>query len=167
MNKGKKKLTAIDYILYTYFIIVAFLVFIGSTPWLPATRRSARDKSCYSNIRVLLGAAEMYNMDTSVMVTKMDERFASSLKAKNYLKETPRCPETNSFDYFSNGDISKSGYIWCKYHGDLEGKRRGQHQGKESLGDKIVFNSLGKMLLAFFLLVIVSFGIFKVGNFKK
>ena len=71
--------------------------------------------TCYSNLRVIQGAVEMYNMDIKTMMSDLDiERL---LEGK-YLKEKPRSPRPEC-RYFSDGDLTDTGEICCEIHGGL------------------------------------------------
>jgi hypothetical protein len=82
-----------------------------------------RRKACYSNMRVLLGAVEMYNMDSSVMLKKLsasDYDYSGGILVKEgYLKKSPKYP-TKECEYFSAGDLTGNGLIVCKKHGTVE-----------------------------------------------
>ncbi|RCK79127.1 MAG: hypothetical protein OZSIB_0241 [Candidatus Ozemobacter sibiricus] len=91
---------------------------------LPDTRRSghrplAREKACYANIRVLLGAVEMYNMDHQQMITRMDRSTMKVLQEKHYLKGEISSPEPGC-EYANDGDLSGNGRITCAIHGGVE-----------------------------------------------
>jgi hypothetical protein len=76
-------------------------------------RFQAREKSCYANMRVILGAVEMYNMDNTVMVsTNLD---LGMLQQQGYIKSAPQCPTTGGF-YFFTGDMTKDGKVKCSTH---------------------------------------------------
>ncbi len=89
-------------------------------PNFKAARSSAREKSCFSNMRVLLGAVEMYNMDCETMMTSINQENMEELVKKGYLKSVPKGTEPEC-EYYSEGDISKDGKIGCKKHGLLKG----------------------------------------------
>ena len=81
-------------------------------------REQARDKACYANQRVLLGAVEMYNMDTQPdsMMTSLDiDRLVNG----KYLKNRPYPPEAGC-RYFSQGNLAETGNIYCQLHGPIE-----------------------------------------------
>lgn len=78
-------------------------------------RSSAREKACFSNIRVLSGAVEMYNMDHNTMMTTLDIK---ELVKDCYLKQAPVGPEPDC-EYYSIGDLSDNGVIACKRHGKV------------------------------------------------
>ncbi|MFC1746079.1 competence type IV pilus major pilin ComGC, partial [Candidatus Riflebacteria bacterium] len=93
------------------FFIIFFLAML-STPNFRRARKQARSKSCFANIRVIMGAVEMYNMDTP---NKMRQLDMDSLINQNYLKQRPQCPARG--DYFTQGDLSSNGTVRCNVHG--------------------------------------------------
>lgn len=105
-------------------IVIAIIGILAAmaVPNFKKARDSARQKACYSNIRVIQGAVEMYNMDTSTMMAKTLD--VNTLVSGHYLKTAPIPPETNC-SYSINGDITESGYIKCGLHGDIEGHDAG------------------------------------------
>lgn len=76
-------------------------------------RESSREKACFSNQRVLLGAVEMYNLDNPVMMETLD---VDQLIKKRYLFKAPVLP-TPECAYRSEGDLTKDGKIVCPKHG--------------------------------------------------
>ena len=101
------------------FIIICFLlVFTICNPVF--ARRSARDKACFSNIRVIQGAVEMYNMDVSTMMEELNPKTLDILVKEKYLKSLPNPTEPGKCEYKSIGNLTDEGIIYCKYHGDLE-----------------------------------------------
>lgn len=101
------------------------------------SRWQARQKACYSNIRVLQGSVEMYNMDNVKMMETLETLDISLLEKWGYIKPGIKCPESNSFNYKSFGDLSSDGVIGCgdepvggnnnnmkKNHGTLNGKSK-------------------------------------------
>lgn len=83
-----------------------------------AHRPDARLKNCTSNIRVINGAIEMYNMDNKEPITKLDDNGLKLLKKEGYLREITK-PESKC-EYKSVGNLSDRGIIYCVYHGDIE-----------------------------------------------
>ena len=79
-------------------------------------RVSSRSKACFSNIRVIQDAVEIYNMDVDSMMRTLD---IDALIEGNYLKGKPSPPET-SCEYLNVGDLDSYGFVICKYHGDVE-----------------------------------------------
>lgn len=49
-------------------------------------RINAREKACYANMRVLLGALEMYNMDHSLFLEEMNPKVMMQLYTDGYLR---------------------------------------------------------------------------------
>ena len=87
----------------------------AAIPNFKAAKASAREKACFSNQRVLMGAVEMYNMDHDTMMTTLD---IPTLVKEKYLKSAPVGPEPEC-EYFSIGDLSGDGVVACKRHGGL------------------------------------------------
>jgi|GEM_PF-5156636 len=84
-------------------------------------REEARKKACYANMRVILGATEMYNMDHSVMKKSLndeDVRQSGELVKEGYLKSGVTSPEPGC-KYFSEGDLTGNGQIRCTVHGTV------------------------------------------------
>ncbi len=101
-------------------LIISCLIFILlSYSNLLAYRASARDKTCFNNIRVIQGAIEMYNMEHNNELKQLDRNTIDELIKGKYLKNEPQKPDSNC-DLMSIGDLSKDGIIYCIYHGDLE-----------------------------------------------
>ena len=100
---------------YTIIFCLLFMFFICNSAF---ARPFAREKACFSNIRVIQGAVEMYNMDNDI---KMENLNIENLQKGYYLKGKPDKPET-SCEYKSIGDLSKEGegIVFCTYHGDVE-----------------------------------------------
>lgn len=125
-NKSKKPRQSCLSTLIQAIIILAITIFFVYNglpsdyfrkPW-PIIRQ----KECFSNIRILTRATEMYNMSESTKITEINDSTYNILIEKKYLKAIPILPEKKC-QYLSEGDISKDGYIYCKYHGDLEGRK--------------------------------------------
>ena len=108
-----------------YGCIVCFIAFILAYMTMPRIRffhyrhyRNPRDnmKFCMSNIRIIQGAVEMYNMDNDK--EKMMEILDIDMLIKEkYLKPVSK-PEI-SCEYYSVGDLSVDGEVACKEHGSL------------------------------------------------
>lgn len=81
----------------------------------------SREKACYANMRVIMGAVEMYNMDNKVMLDSLDDSVLKRLVSSQYLKTSIQKPEI-ACEYGSQGDLSKSGVIKCDCHGTVEGR---------------------------------------------
>ena len=74
--------------------------------------------SCFANMRVLLGAVEMYNMDNAVMMDKLD---IDKLVQGGYLKSSPAKPEAECS--YNGYGLTENGEIYCTYHGSIEHPR--------------------------------------------
>ena len=81
--KGCLSKIAFLFFMFTYIIINVF----SSLPGKKFVHTPARQKACYSNIRVLTGAVEMYNMDHSIMMKELD---FNTLIQEHYLKQIGR-----------------------------------------------------------------------------
>ena len=134
-------------VLVSYFVILILCYF--ASPFSNNRKYSGtpRDKVCYSNIRVLQGAVEMYNMDSKEL---MDDLDIDKLKSGNYIKEKPVSPET-SCAYLGN-DLSNEGTVYCTYHGDLQGMIAGLYYEKQ-LKEKERKERDDKIFWTFFLVV--------------
>ena len=101
-------------------ILICIICMFLTCSNLLAHREFNRDKTCHSNIRVLLGAIEMYNMDhPSTPIKILDEESAANLLKEGYLKTELSKPEKDCH-LMSIGDLTKDGIVYCKYHGDLD-----------------------------------------------
>jgi len=93
--------------------------------WFPAAiaipnfrkaREQGREKACYANMRVILGAVEMYNMDHSSMMRTAN---IDDLRSGQYLKAAITPPE-NGCAYGTIGDLASDGHVICLLHGAVE-----------------------------------------------
>lgn len=98
-------------------IIIIGVLAAMAIPNFRKAREQARDKACYANQRVLLGAVEMYNMDKENSMTSLD---IDALLNGKYLKSRPYPPETRC-QYLSSGNLAETGLIYCQLHGPIEG----------------------------------------------
>ncbi|MFC1743532.1 hypothetical protein ACFL35_06005 [Candidatus Riflebacteria bacterium] len=73
----------------------------------------AKEKACYANIRVLMGAVEMFNMDHSGAM--MEDLEISLLVENGYLKKFPICPSRGSY---LGKNLEANGLIKCSKHGN-------------------------------------------------
>ncbi|MBF0544646.1 MAG: hypothetical protein HQM08_09440 [Candidatus Riflebacteria bacterium] len=106
-------------------MIIACIVGILAAIAVPNFRKArvqARGKACYANLRVLLGAIEMYNMDNSSMITtSIDDVMKSNNLLRGYLKSPLNRPEPGCA-YAIYGDVTQpNGGVYCKLHGTVEG----------------------------------------------
>ena len=116
-NNKKRAFTVIE--LLIVIAIIGILAAMAQPPH--RSRRYDSSKSCFSNIRVLLGALEMYNMDHSIMIPEMNEVVIDILVREKYLKEAPVGPIPRRCKYYNQGDLLDTGVIYCEYHGSIDG----------------------------------------------
>ena len=111
--KNRKGFTLIE-----LMIVIAIIGILAAMaiPNFKKARASARQKACYSNIRVIQGAVEMYNMDVSSMMSGLS---ISTLISGNYLKSDPSKPETSCS--YKGDNLDGNGSVYCSWHGDVEG----------------------------------------------
>ena len=106
-------------------IFIIAILFSMARPNIHRSTRGSRQKLCYSNIRVLTGAAEIYNTDVK------EEELMKSLDIKHliktkYLKDEPAFTEKEC-SYCSEYIEEEGLCVWCKYHGDLYGYVEGDY----------------------------------------
>lgn len=105
------------------FFFFAFLAIIIPNVSSNRHRPHAREKACYANMRVILGAVEMYNMDNTDMIDSLSDSDATDengiLVQNKYLKSPISRPESGC--YYSGDQLSENGRIECKEHGTVEG----------------------------------------------
>ena len=109
----KKSYISIFFTAIVIYVVTFSIVYLV-TPNFNRRRPPIRERLCKSNIKVILDAVEMYNIDSS---TKMDDLNIDNLMKGHYLKEKPVPPE-NSCNYFSIGELSENGRIYCQFHKD-------------------------------------------------
>jgi len=99
-------------------IVIAIIGILAAIaiPNFRKAREQAREKACYANMRVLLGAIEMYNMDHSNMLTGV---AISTLREGQYLKSNITPPESGC-KYAESGSLTAEGKISCDVHGPVE-----------------------------------------------
>ncbi|MBI3038815.1 hypothetical protein HYY75_07180 [bacterium] len=104
------------------FLVLFVLLFLAAIAITPhrRPRRLAPEKACYVNMRVILGAVEMYNMDNSSMITSINDGDTQQGKliSGGYLKSPVNRPEKDCF-YDTGGDLTTSGQIKCQSHGTV------------------------------------------------
>ena len=122
-NNDKKKRSFWEIIMYVYIIGVFVTVVLGPVPHYRKCGyrvSRSRDRVCYSNIRIIQGAIEMYNSDHETMISSLsDSETQNPTNLKGYLKPVSH-PETQCC-YQGSGLGDGEGGIWCTYHGDVDG----------------------------------------------
>jgi hypothetical protein len=115
----KKKKSFRDLLLYIYLTGAVLFIFLGPVKQTIGGRGpGSPQKRCYSNLRVIQGAVEMYNMDVSTMMTTLNQEV---LREGKYIKSDKDlvCPMTEIGGTYSGEDLTDNGEIICSYHGGL------------------------------------------------
>lgn len=104
-------------------IVIAIIGILAAIaiPNFRKAREQAREKACYANVRVILGAIEMYNMDHSSMkeaLSAADYQTGGPLISAQYLKTPITPPETGCT--YAGSNLSTTGRISCQIHGTVE-----------------------------------------------
>lgn len=118
-ESGPSCFSAIFKVVGFFIILGIFMAVAGNMSSSRRYRGHAREKACYANMRVLLGAIEMYNMDNAVMLKSVQDDTEQRLVSANYLKTKLSKPESGC-NYSSTGDITAFGKIRCDVHGTVE-----------------------------------------------
>ena len=122
-NSNKNAFTLIELIIV--IVIIVILAAMSQPNIHHGNRARARQRACFSNLRVLQGAIEMYNMDN---VTMMDTALPNGdfgdheemLVQGHYLKDYLVPVEEDCAYGFI--DMTGTGTAFCKKHGTLESK---------------------------------------------
>lgn len=132
-----KKKSIGDILIYIIFFVIILIIAAMAMPnfKMDSNRYGYRRyKACYSNIRVVQGAVEMYNMDSKIMMKNMNMQ---NLVKGGYLKQGIKCPEFGEDMYTNVGNLDGDGEVSCgkeggtgvnlsnpklKYHGTLSGR---------------------------------------------
>lgn len=117
MKKNIKKIISIISSIII-IAIIAIVIIINNIPSFHSPKPFPKTRICFSNIRVILGAVEMYNLDHSEMMQSLD---LDKLYKNGYLK-SEIIPSTKKCKYLSEGDLTGDGYVYCEEHGDVEQK---------------------------------------------
>ncbi len=72
---------------------------------------NSRHGACFTNLRILTGACEMYAMDHSAPIKNLDQK---QLMAEHYLNEFLSCPEKGTYSLVADGQVS------CTAHGTIQ-----------------------------------------------
>jgi len=99
---------------YGFFPLAALAV-----PNFKKAREQSRVKSCMANMRVILGAIEMYNMDNPAFLPTGIEVPADLLVSQHYLNSVPFCPSTNAmcYEYILENNVPT---VRCKVHNTID-----------------------------------------------
>jgi type II secretory pathway pseudopilin PulG len=84
-----------------------------------AARQRSNQRACYANQKTILGAVEMYNLDTGQQAVIPGVVTLEVLATKRYLQTPPDCPGCKDTADSYNSDVV--GNVWCKTHGTIDG----------------------------------------------
>ncbi|MFC1743513.1 toxin-antitoxin system YwqK family antitoxin [Candidatus Riflebacteria bacterium] len=73
-------------------------------------------EKCHANIRLLMDAVELYNMNIPIMMKKLDIK---KLKKSRYLLRIPTCLAGG--EYSETNDLDGSGTVKCSFHDNIPG----------------------------------------------
>ena len=143
-----------SYFKIIFTAVIIFIITFIPDILIPNFRKGhapSKEKGCYSNIRVLQGAVEMYNMDNEEMMTELN---ANILVDSKYLKSIPKGTEPEC-KYFTKGNLTEDGEICCKLHGGLISEGDPDVVGKKEM--QLTIKSIKGLLTVLFLHAIPSF----------
>ena len=132
LNNAKDGLNKLILLLVLFFYCLFNTVSNGNPQFHRFRRAYSRQKACYSNIRVIQGAVEMYNMDSLTMMETLDQTL---LEEGRYLKDIIEGPEKDC-EYISEGNLADEGYVYCYQHGDLRGEKPERETSSEPREEK-------------------------------
>ena len=107
-------------------IIIVCVILIYLAMSIPNYKRTVRSRSwenCLRNQHKILGAIEIYDMDHIEKIREINDEVIELLINGKYLNEKESdyvCPDKGG-KYHSLGNINKSGFIYCEYHGTKDG----------------------------------------------
>ena len=111
----------------TAFIVFCVITCLFSTGCGSNEAEKNKAKACGATMRVMMGAIEMYNMDSKTFMTELNENNYKLLKSKGYISKDFDCicPSTNKFEYSSTCDLSDPENdifkaIKCSKHGTIK-----------------------------------------------
>jgi len=79
---------------------------------------SSPHRRCLGNQKTILGALEMYNLDTRLKLVVTGDETLAKLSKEKYLYAVLKCRMAGQNGYRSD----KHGNVWCKYHGSIKGR---------------------------------------------
>ena len=96
-------------------------------------RKKSNTRACYANQKTILGALEMYNLDTGENKTLSVKKDLEDLAKEKYLQGVPTDPGCKSNVNAYQSDTL--GNVWCTFHGTIDGT---------SIDDKLGDTAKGK-----------------------
>lgn len=90
--------------------LIIALIYAFSIPNFRKARMQSPEKACMANMRIILSALEMYEMDNSQTPSYID---INTLVNQSYLKYTPQCSQGGTY-YINYPD-----QVFCSAHGSL------------------------------------------------
>ena len=82
-------------------------------------RMKSNQRACYANQKTILGALEMYNLDTGENMTITTRDDLVKLATDKYLQGAPTDPGCKSNTNAYQAD--QVGNVWCTFHGTIDG----------------------------------------------
>ncbi len=125
IKKNKRRYSSLFYL---YLIGAILFIIFGPEPKTSGGRPSTRNKACYSNIRIIQGAVEMYNNSSSV---SMNDLSIDDLIRGRCLEEEPIAPDV--YCSYRGNDLNKESSVYCTFHGDLQGLTAGTYDGIDTM----------------------------------
>jgi len=124
------KATKAPFTLIELLIILAIVGIMTAIAIPNTSRRSrpghARQRACQANMRVIMGAIEMYNMDSNEMMRTLDSETMDRLLSGKYLK-SPIIGAEKDCTYSSIGDMSEDGQVACSVHGTIDNPKPAEY----------------------------------------
>ena len=132
----EKSFSLASYLIHIFvFTFIPSFLFLAVQPNYPPVRPSRIKDNCFSEIRILSGAVELYNMDYETKIHKLDEETINILVDNKYLKKLPK-PLIEKCKYLSQGDLASStGTIYCEAHGSEDGQIKSKYSEDEIAKD--------------------------------
>jgi len=117
-NRQRKGFTLIELMIVISIIGVLAAIAI---PNFRQARFKSNQRACYANQKTILGALEMYNLDTGENLTVNNGENLDKLKNERYLQAVPMDPGCKSKGA-ANYNSDAVGNVWCLMHGSIEGE---------------------------------------------
>jgi prepilin-type N-terminal cleavage/methylation domain-containing protein len=110
---------------FTLAELVIVLVILGvlaaiAVPNFEAARVRANTRACYANQKTIVGAMEMYGLDTDPRRTVLDTAWFTALKSGGYLQSVPQDPGQGAGTSSHYRATSGGNGITCSVHGTIQ-----------------------------------------------